>query len=66
VRFFVVRGERQRQRSAVVGGYRWNSAAAELAELVRTAASWVAYVGASAVAVVALMWVVRAFAVLPG
>jgi hypothetical protein len=48
-----------------VNGYRWHAASAELAELVRSAAPWVAYVGGAVVALIALAVLVRTFAVLP-
>jgi hypothetical protein len=65
LRFSVVRGTAEGTRRAVVSGYRWHAASAEIAGLVRTAGPWVAYVSAVVVAVTALAIVVRTFAVLP-
>jgi hypothetical protein len=49
-----------------VNGYRWHAASAELAERIRSAAPWVAYVGGAVVALIALSVLVRTFVGLPG
>jgi len=66
VRFSVVSRGPEERRRAVVNGYRWHAASAEIAELVRTAAPWLAYLGGIVVALIALVVLARTFAVLPG